>query len=227
MTDYTIKELPEQYRPRERLLGNGAKHLSDQELIGIILRIGNTSSTAVQLGEQLLYEFENLQTLSIANPIELTKIDGIGTAKAAQIAAAFELGRRANHALKSSRVKIKEPIDIFNLLSFQMKNLDREHFYAVLLNTKNHVLGAVQISIGTLNASLVHPRELFKDAIKHSANAVVLAHNHPSGEKQPSREDIDLTKRLCEVGNLIGIQIIDHLIITETDFFSFKENGLM
>lgn len=227
MTEYTLKELPENYRPRERLIGNGAKNLSDQELIGIILRIGNSSRTAVQLGEQLLYEFENLQTLSMANPVEFTKIDGIGTAKAAQIAAAFELGRRANHVSNVNRVKIKEPIDIFNILSVQMKNLDREHFYAMLLNTKNHVLGVVQISIGTLNASLVHPRELFKDAIKQSANAVVLAHNHPSGEKQPSREDIDLTKRLREVGDLIGIQIIDHLIITETDFFSFKENGLM
>lgn len=227
MTNYTIKELPIDYRPRERLLNYGSSALSDYELLGILLRIGSNGETAIKLGERLIKHFGSIKAVSLASANELTQIKGIGKAKAAQIMAAFEIGRRYLKYYSPGRSQISNPVDAIKILEGELKSLDREHFKAILLDTKNYIIGVSNISVGSLNSSIVHPRELFKDAIRQSANSMILAHNHPSGDTNPSNEDINLTKKLAEIGNLIGINIVDHIIIGINKHFSFKENNLL
>jgi DNA repair protein RadC len=221
----TIKEMTAESRPRERLAAYGAEALSDTELLAILLRSGTVTATAIDLANQLLVRFGGLRGLMDAALEELQAVKGVGLAKAAQVKAALELGRRAAGRPGEERPVVRTPEEAAGLVMEQMRYLDREHFRAILLNTKNRVLAVEGVSVGTLNASSVHPRELFKNAIRKSAAAVILVHNHPSGDPSPSRQDLDLTRRLVEAGEIIGIPVLDHIIIGDNRFTSLKAQG--
>ncbi len=222
-----IKNMPAELRPRERLLKEGPQFLSDIELLAIMLRTGSTDASAVELATALLGYFGGLKQLLGASVEELSAFKGVGPAKVAQVKAALELGRRVAMATAWDRPSIKSPENAAALVMEEMRHLDREHFWALLLNTKNQLLARETISIGTLNSSAIHPRELFKAAIKRSAAGVILVHNHPSGDPTPSRQDIEVTRRLVEAGNIIGINVLDHLVIGDNKFISFKAEGLL
>ena len=191
---YTIKELPKELRPRERLAEYGESALSDAELLAIILRTGTTDVTVLELAQQLLLRFGGLQGLYRCALAELAEIKGVGLAKACQLKAALELGRRTFEAGRLERPIVQSPADAAQLVMSEMRYLDREHLKAILLNTRNRVLDIVTVSVGTLNASLAHPRECFKEAVRQSAAAVIFVHNHPSGDPTPRPEDIALTR---------------------------------
>lgn len=223
---YTIKDMPESERPRERLLEKGAEALSDAELLAIMLRVGNAQETAVGLAQRILRETNGLRGLAAMNATELTNIKGIGPAKVAQIKGALELGKRLYEEQRRKKV-IRTPEDAAQYVESDMRYLDREHLGVLCLDSKNNVIAFEKISIGTVNASLAHPRECFKAAIKHSAVAVIFVHNHPSGDPTPSNEDVQLTKQLKNAANLLGIDLLDHIIIGDGDWRSLKEKGLM
>jgi DNA repair protein RadC len=223
---YTIKQLPPELRPRERLLEAGPEALSNAELLGILFGIGTKEKTAVELASEVISENGDLFGLHNVSIHDLVKVHGIGTAKACIILAAVEFGKRLGRVRNVGRPVISSPADVDGLLRGRIANLDRENFVAVLLNTKNEVIESPTISVGTLSSSLVHPREVFKPAIRASAASVVLAHNHPSGKVEPSREDREVTKRLAEAAEIIGIEVLDHVIIGE-EHFSMKEHGML
>lgn len=223
----TIKDLPEDIRPRERLLKEGAEVLSDIEILAILLRTGSREATALDLASLIMLRFKSLRQLLGATIEELGEIKGVGPAKACQIKAALELARRTAKYSDQPRPVIKSPDDAAALVMEEMRHFDREHFRAILLNTKNQVIGTDKVSVGTLNSSVVHPRELFRNAIKRGAASVILLHNHPSGDPTPSREDKDITQRVIEVGNIIGIEVLDHIIIGDNKFISLKAHGLI
>ncbi|OPY55928.1 MAG: hypothetical protein A4E55_02346 [Pelotomaculum sp. PtaU1.Bin035] len=223
----TMKELPEELRPRERLQKEGAGALSEIELTAILLRTGSHEVTAVELASLIFARFKNLRSLVDATIEELSEIKGVGPAKASQVKAALELAKRLSHFTGLPRPVIKSPDDVAGLLMEEMRHLDREHFRALLLNTRNQVIANDEVSVGTLNSSAVHPRELFRNAIKRSAASVVLVHNHPSGDATPSKDDLDVTRRISEAGKIIGIEILDHIIIGDNRFTSFKAEGLI
>ncbi len=222
-----MKELPQTERPRERLLTVGASQLSNRELLAILIKCGTQELSVLGLADRILVEFSSLRELSGATWEELTTVRGIGKAKAAELLAALELGRRAADSSFEVRDAISKPEDAARLVMSEMRLLDREHFVVLMLNTKHKVMAKKTISIGHLDAALVHPRELFKDAIRRSSAAVVLVHNHPSGDPTPSRDDMAVTKRLCEAGSLLGIQVLDHLVVGDNQFVSLKEQGMM
>jgi len=175
----------------------------------------------------LLSKFGNIKAISQAIIEELSQIKGISFAKAAQIKACFELGKRQELEPEMKNFDIQNPQDIVKAIQSSIKDKAKEHFKLILLNTRNKIIGISTISIGTLNSNLVHPREVFKEAIAHSAASVVLAHNHPSGDSEPSEDDLIITKRLTEAGKILGVEVLDHIIITKNGFFSFKEKGLI
>ncbi len=224
-TTLMIRDYPEDQRPRERLIQDGPKSLSNHELLAIMLRTGSKEESVVQLANKLLTTFEGLRLLKDASVEEMTNIKGIGTAKAVQILAAVELGRRIHRLQYEDRYVIRSPEDAANYVMEDMRFLSQEHFVCLYLNTKNQVLHQQTIFIGSLNASIVHPREVFKEAFRRSAASFICIHNHPSGDPSPSREDIEVTKRLNECGKLIGIELLDHLIIGDQKFISLKEKG--
>lgn len=224
---YTIKDLPVDSRPRERIISIGPSSLSNAELLAIILRTGTPDYSALELAIQLLNNQGGLRYLVEAAPEELIKHKGIGMAKVAQIKAAVELGKRLVSMSPEAKPVIKSPKDVANLVMEEMRYLDREHFRALCLNTKNQVISIELISVGSLNSSIVHPRELFKTAIGKSAASLILVHNHPSGDANPSQEDIAVTKRLIEVGKLIGIEVLDHVVIGDNTAISMKEKALI
>ncbi|MQL51366.1 DNA repair protein RadC [Desulfofundulus thermobenzoicus] len=223
----TIKDMPLETRPRERLLREGAGALTDMELLAILLRTGTATASAMELAAAILGRFGSLRALVSASAEELSDLKGVGPAKAALLQAALEIGRRIAGSGEEVRPVIRSPEDAAGLVMEEMRHLDREHFRALLLNTKNQVIAREVISIGTLNSSTVHPRELFKNAIKRNAAAVILIHNHPSGDPAPSSEDLAVTGRLVEAGRIIGIEVLDHLIIGDNRFVSFKAKGLL
>lgn len=223
----TIKELPAEMRPRERLLKEGAGALSEIELLAILLGTGSPENTVLELASLILARFRSLRLLVDATIEELSEIKGVGLAKASQVKAALELARRLSSFTNQPRPVIKSPGDAAELVMEEMRHLDREHFRALLLNTRNQVIANDEVSIGTLNSSSVHPRELFRNAIKRSAASLVLVHNHPSGDATPSKEDLEVTRRLCEAGRIIGIEVLDHIIIGDNKFTSFKAEGLI
>jgi len=223
---YTIKELPPELRPRERLLAEGPEALSSAELLGILLGIGTKERTAVELAQQVISESGGLFALHGVGVHDLQGVHGIGEAKACIILAAVEFGKRLGRVRNPGRPVISSPEDVDGLLRGRIANLDRENFVVVLLNTKNEVLGFPTVSVGTLSASLVHPREVFKPAIRASAAGIVLAHNHPSGRVGPSREDREVTRRLKEASEIIGIEVLDHVILG-AGYFSMKEHGIL
>jgi DNA repair protein RadC len=223
---YTIKQLPPELRPRERLLSEGPSALSSAELMGILFGIGTREKTAVELASEVISESGDLFGLYNVSVHDLVKMHGIGEAKACIILAAVEFGKRLGRVRNPGRPMISSPADVEGLLRGRIANLDRENFVAVLLNTKNEVLEVTTVSVGTLSASLVHPREVFKPAIRASAASVILAHNHPSGKVQPSREDKEVTRRLCDASEIIGIDVLDHVILGD-GFFSMKEHEML
>lgn len=226
--NYTIKELPMTERPREKLYINGPEALSNEELIAIIIRTGNKNDSAIDLARKILSR-DNRGLISLRDTTlqELMEIKGVGECKAAQILAAIELGKRINYKDALNKVKINEPTTIANLYMDEMRYLQKEHFKVLLLDTKNQIIVTEEISVGTLNASIVHPRDVFKVAIKRNANSIILIHNHPSGDPTPSNEDINITNRLIDSGNLIGIKVLDHIIIGDNRYISFKEKNLI
>lgn len=226
--DYHVRiaDLPEDLRPRERLLREGPEKLSDAELLAIVLRTGNLGESAVALAERILAETGGLRYLNDRTEEELSQIKGIGPAKVAQIKGALELGRRLAYLAPEKRPRITSPQDAANLMMPRLRFLPQEHFMALLLNTKNEVLAEITVSVGTLNASMAHPREIFREAVKRSSAGVLLLHNHPSGDPQPSPEDVSLTKQLVQSGELLGIEVVDHLIIGDGCYVSMREKGL-
>lgn len=223
---YTIKQLPPELRPRERLLEAGPGALSNAELLGILFGIGNREKTAVELASEVISTHGDLFGLHNVNVHDLVQTRGVGQAKACIILAAVEFGKRLGRVRNPGRAVISSPADVESLLRGRIANLDRENFVAVLLNTKNEVLECPTISVGTLSSSLVHPREVFKPAIRASAAGIILAHNHPSGKVEPSREDRDVTRRLVGAAEIIGIEVLDHVILGD-GYFSMKEHGML
>ena len=223
---YTIKQLPPELRPRERLLAEGPEALSSAELLGILFGIGSREKTAVELAGQVISVSGGLFGLHAATVHDLLEIHGIGEAKACIALAAVEFGKRLGRVRNPGRPVISSPEDVDGRLRGRIANLDRENFVVVLLNTKNEVIEYSTVSVGTLSASLVHPREVFKPAIRASAAGIVLAHNHPSGKVGPSREDREVTRRLKEAADIIGIEVLDHVILGD-GYFSMKEHGIL
>jgi DNA repair protein RadC len=226
-TSFTIHDLPRPERPRERLQKFGPEALSAQELLALVIGRGISKKSVMSIAQELLTRFGNVKAISQATIEELSQIKGIGLAKAAQIKACFELGRREELEPELKNFNIKDPESVVKAIRASIKDKAKEHFKLLLLNPRNKIIGISTISIGTLNASLVHPREVFKDAIMHTAASVVLAHNHPSGDPEPSEDDITITKRLIEAGKILGVEVIDHIIVGKNGFFSFKEKGLI
>nr|WP_276208121.1 DNA repair protein RadC [Gracilibacillus thailandensis] len=227
MTTIKMKEVPKEDRPRERLLEHGPEHLSNQELLAILLGSGTQKENVHQLAEKVLQHFEGLRMLKDVTIEELTEIKGIGQVKGVNILAAVEFGKRIQQFKEKERYVIRSPEDGANYVMEEMSSLKQEHFVTIFLNTKNQVIHRQTIFIGSLNASIVHPREVFREAIKRSAASIICAHNHPSGDPTPSQEDIHVTKRLSESGKMIGIELLDHLIIGDHKFISLKEKGYL
>ena len=226
--NYTIKELPITERPREKLYNYGPETLSNEELIAIIIRTGNRTESAVELGKKVLSkDNRGLVYLRDTTLQELMEIKGIGECKAAQILAAIELGKRINYFDALEKVKINQPSTIASLFMDEMRYLQKEHFRIIILDTKNQIIVTEEISVGTLNASIVHPRDVFNIAIKRNASSIILIHNHPSGDPTPSKEDKNITKRLIETGRITGIEVLDHIIIGDNKFLSFRHENLM
>ncbi|NLN16451.1 MAG: DNA repair protein RadC [Firmicutes bacterium] len=222
-----VKELPASERPREKLWQLGPRALALRDLLAIILRVGSRRDSALTLADRLLAKYPGLVDLAAASVEDLCQIEGIGPAKAAQLKAACELARRLARASCGERPAIRGPSDAARLVMEEMRHLDREHFRVLLLNTKRRVIAIRDVSVGGLDSSLVHPRELFKECIRRSSAAVILVHNHPSGDPQPSQDDIRVTRRLCEAGKLLGIEVLDHIIIGDNKFVSLKEMGFL
>lgn len=241
-----LRDLPKDEHPREILYKHGPSHLKTSELIALILKSGFEGTSAIQLGEQILMAFNNdLKRMAENRPKQFESVKGVGAAKAAQLVAAFELGRRlaVSHA---DRVKISSPSDVADMLMPFMRDLRKEVVCVMCLDTKGGIttqgiagdsdneiqwgrklVAERTVFEGTLNASIFHPREIFRFAIEESANSIVIAHNHPSGDPQPSQEDIRATKQLIEAGNYVGIKVLDHIIIGDGIFYSLKEEGVI
>ena len=224
---FTVRDLPRQERPRERLQKFGPEALSAQELLALVIGRGIPKKSVMNIAQELLTKFGNIKAIGQATIEELSQIKGIGLAKAAQIKACFELGRREELEPEIKNFDIKDPEAVVRAIRASIRDKAKEHFKLILLNPRNRIIGISTISIGTLNASLVHPSEDFKDAITHSAASVVLAHNHPSGDPEPSEDDIKITKKLVESGKILGIEVLDHIIIGKNNFCSFKERELI
>jgi DNA repair protein RadC len=223
---FTIHDLPKEERPRERLVKFGEEALSAQELLQLILGRGVAGESVAVTAQKLLTKFGSLQGLAEASIEELSSIKGIGLAKAAQLKAVFEIARRISTQTPDYKSKeLTNPEKVYQLMKSKLKDYHREHFYLLALNIRNWSIS--EVSIGTLDSSLVHPREVFAEAIKKKAASVILVHNHPSGVSEPSKDDIEITKRLVEAGKIVGIEVIDHVIITKERFFSFKAKGLL
>ena len=222
----TIRDMTLEERPREKMILNGVGCLSDAELLAILIRTGTKELNAVQLGQAIIDKADNIRYLQDLTFEELKSINGIGQTKALQIKAALELSNRIA-SYKPLKYKIKNPWDIYKYYMESLRYQYKEIFKVVLLNTKNEIITDVDISIGTLNSSLVHPREVFREAIRRSSNKIILLHNHPSGNAEPSKEDKNITNRLKDCGELVGIEVIDHIIIGDGVYFSFKENMLI
>ncbi|WP_100794399.1 RadC family protein [Viridibacillus soli] len=222
-----IRDVHQDDRPRERLKRQGAESLSNQELIAILLRTGTKEESVLHLANRVLTSFEQLHELKHAAIEEIMSVKGIGEAKAIQLLAAIELGRRLAQQRTEERYTIRSPQDAATYLMADMTALLQEHFVALFMNVKNQIIHKQTIFIGSLNASIVHPREIFREAVKRSAASIICAHNHPSGNPAPSPEDIEVTKRIQEAGYIMGIELLDHVIIGDHQFISLKEKGYM
>ena len=223
---YRITDLHESERPRERLTSLGPQALTNAELIAILLRVGVTGENAVQVGQRLLQQFGGLGGLHRAPIEELIHQHGIGEAKAAQIKAAIELGRRLTLEVPEERPMINSPTDAAALVQYEMSALEQEHLRVLLLDTRNHVLDIVEVYRGSVNTSQVRVGEVFKAAIRRNATAIIVVHNHPSGDPTPSPDDVAVTRAFVQAGKLVDVDVLDHLIIGRGKFVSMKERGL-
>ncbi len=222
-----IKDLPQGERPRERLKQHGVKHLSNTELIAILLRTGMQGENVVSLSSRVLTSLGGLAGLGRSSFTELCSQRGLSEAKACQLLAAIELGRRFVSLAPEERVVINSPQDVANLLMAEMAVLDQEHLKALLLNTKNEVLGIREIYVGNVNSSVVRPAEVFRPAVRENATSVIVVHNHPSGDPTPSAEDVSITRNLVEAGKMMAVEVLDHLVIGSGNrFISLKESGI-
>ncbi|MHB8062926.1 MAG: RadC family protein [Ruminiclostridium sp.] len=224
-----IKELPLSERPYEKLEVVGAEHLSNAELLAVIIKTGTKAYTAVELAQLVLKlshdgRLSSLNNLSIE---QLKQVKGIGRVKAIQIKAALELSKRIATSDGIVHHIIKSAYDVNTLMMEEMRYLKKEMFKALLLDTKNQIIKIVDVSIGSLNSSIVHPREVFSEAIKCGCNSIIFVHNHPSGDPTPSTEDIQTTQRLESAGNILGIKVLDHIVVGDGKYVSFKDKGII
>ncbi len=222
-----LKYCQSEIKPREKAEKNGIESLSYQELLAIILRTGNKERNVLDLSNDVLLNFDNLFDLKKATVEELKEIEGIGPAKAIEIQAAIELGKRLTIEEKKKKGSILSSSELAEELILEMKDYEQEHFIVLYLNAKNEVLKKKTLFIGTLNQSVAHPREIFKIAVKTSTARMIIAHNHPSGNPSPSKQDIIFTERIVECGMLMGIEVLDHLIIGDKSYISLKEQGVI
>lgn len=222
-----IKHWPENERPRERLIKYGPESLSDAQLLAIILRTGSGEKSVLGLSMTLLDAFKTLRNIDTASITELFSIKGLGIAKIAQIKAAFELGKRLMSEFSDGKPVFSSSYSLYSYFAPRFKNLKKEFFICVLLDAKNRLIRECKVSEGTLTNSLIHPREAFKEAIKESAASVIFVHNHPSGDPSPSKDDIVITERLKNAGDIIGISVLDHVIIGDGKYVSLKEKGVL
>lgn len=225
--NFKISDLPENERPRERLLKYGADKLSNSELLAIILRSGTIKENVLIISSRLLKAKGGLNGLLNSSADELMEINGVGTAKAVEILALAELSKRFRAYKSGDNYKISSPKDASELVMEELRGFDKEHLYVIMLNTKNLVIKISDVSVGSLNSSIVHPREVYTEPIVKHAASIIICHNHPSGDPEPSSEDINITKRLRECGKIIGIELLDHIIIGDGVYISFKEKGII
>jgi len=224
---FTIHDLPVGERPRERLLKLGSEALSAQEILAVILGRGTKGESVMMTSQKLLSRFGNLKGVANASVEELIQTTGIGPAKATQIKAALELSRRLEaDAGEKPKPVLKSPEDVAAEVRSQLKGKRKEHFLVLCLDTRNRLIDRKLVSMGSLDTSIVHPREVFKEAISSCAASVIFAHNHPSGDPEPSKEDLELTKRLARAGEILGIDVLDHIIICDKSFVSLKARNL-
>ncbi|MEB7797895.1 DNA repair protein RadC [Staphylococcus xylosus] len=220
-----IKELANNQKPRERLINNGSAHLSDVELLVILINTGRKGFSSLDIANELLKSVESLKQLKALSINDLNKVKGIGLYKALILKAAFELGERMHSGSLEEKIQITSPQDVANFMMGKMEHLTQEKFIVLFLNSKNVIIKQKTIFIGTLNSSVIHPREIFSEAIKCASNAIVVLHNHPSGDTTPSKEDIRATNRLRECGEILGIDLLDHIIIGDHTYMSMVEDG--
>ncbi|MDX6152084.1 RadC family protein [Marinococcus sp. PL1-022] len=217
----------ELFRPREKMEQQGAEALTEQELLAVLLRTGTKQAPVLELAAQVMERFDALPLLKEATREELMEIPGIGKAKALELQAALELGKRVFRYSYPDRYVVRSPEDAAEYMMEDLRFLQQEHFVVLCLNTKNQIIHKQTLFIGSLNSSIVHPRELFKEALRRSAASIICLHNHPSGDPAPSSEDIQVTKRVAECGRLLGIELLDHVIVGDQCFESMKEQGFM
>lgn len=220
-----IKDLPKSDRPREKLLAKGVENLKDSELLAILLRTGTKGKNVIEIASHILSKYSKKRLLQMTYQ-DLAQINGIDSGKATTLLAAFELSKRALEVNDTNLPVISSAKDALAQLS-DMRDLKKEHFVVLYLNAKDQLVHKETISMGTLNANLVHPREVFEPALKHSAAQIIATHNHPSGDPKPSEDDRDVTKRLTEAGKLMGIDVMDHVIVSKNSYFSFKEEKIL
>jgi len=226
-TSMTIHDLPVAERPRERLQKLGTDALSAQEILALLLGRGIAGESVMITAQRLLSQFGNLKGIASASLEEMTQVKGIGIAKASQIKAAFELANRLeNHQESGDKLVVKEPEDVLRFVQNRLKDKKKEYFLALLLDTRSQLIRVAEISVGSLDSSIVHPREVFKEAVAASAASVIFAHNHPSGDPTASEDDIELTKRLTKAGEIMGIDVLDHIITGDKKYLSLKREGL-
>ena len=222
-----IKDWPEDERPREKLLKFGPQVLSEAELLALLIGSGTGGITAVDLAKRLLVENGSLATLASKGVAELSRMKGIGPARGARVLAAFEIGRRVDAGREGDDIKVNAPEDVVRLYGPKLRDLKKEVFKIVLLDSGNRIIRDVTVSEGSLNASIVHPREVFKPAVDHLAAGIILVHNHPSGEPSPSREDRRVTAQMVKASEVMGIPVLDHVVLAGNRFFSFAKEGLL
>ena len=224
---FTVRDLPLNERPRERLLKLGSEALSAQEILALILGRGIKGESVMMTSQKLLSRFGSLKSIANASVEELTQTKGIGPAKAAQIKAVLELSKRLEADVgEKPQPVLKSPEDVAAVMRSKLKGKKKEHFWVLCLDTRNKLINCKPVSIGSLDTSIVHPREVFKEAVSSSAASVIFVHNHPSGDPEPSKEDIELTKRLVKAGEIIGIDVLDHIIVCDKSYLSLKAKNL-
>jgi DNA repair protein RadC len=220
-------ELPAEERPRERMRALGVEALSMRELLALVIGSGSRGRGTMELADDLVSSFESARDLALASVERLCRVTGVGVARASRVMAAIELGKRVLKSSRGDRKTVRCPADAAGMVMEDMMNLDREHFKVMLLDSKNAVISVETVSIGTVNASIVHPREVLKPALEKSATSIILVHNHPTGSVSPSREDILITRRFAKCGRILGIDVVDHIIVGDNNYVSMKEGGYL